>query len=179
MEYKDLNIHEHFKRGKALILVLPPMKSETIYNSSHSPGETFIESLTEIIKTLSKNQEYIYTLEFALFMHTNDKEKDKTLIHMLLPIPGMHPSELTMEMVGILQRMRTIYSMFNYHGYDVCHKENLDFDKFRGDPNAYAIQLARILEKEITKINDSPIGSMIEPKRYSVLIVTRKSLSKS
>lgn len=153
------NISMHFKEN-ILFIWLPPI----------SDKNEFLKSLEKILNLLNLDKNFFYKLEFSLFLHTNDSNKD-VVFH--LPPSELDPSKLNIDnMRKLTLAMSILYKQYNFRGYYIYHTEAINFPI---DFEYYLNNIYNGLGDSIISTNeDLDIDGFIEFNKYILLKVYRK-----
>lgn len=147
----DKNINSLFEDNK-VVLWLPSLSiSHDNDWSETKPNPDFLKLLVHNLDGLDKS--YLYKLEFSLFLHTDDREKE--VVYLLAPDSGINPSKMcSNDMMNYLLAMKILYANYKYRGYHVFHSDTLDFDSIKS-LNEYCHLIYKILVLQVTTVNET------------------------
>jgi hypothetical protein len=157
-KYNNNTIEEHFNNDKL-----------SIWLDSINNKLDFISCLNSIVEDLINcNNNYIYKLEYSLFLHTNDQSKK--VIFLLAPDSGIKESNIN---IPTFLGHTLLWETYKYRGFHVSLSEELN-NKNIININDYSNEVYTKLGRIIISINeDVDVDSFIEFKKNCLLTITR------
>lgn len=132
--------------------------------------EKFYRELNEILSNL--DPQFKYKLDFYLYLHTNDKNKEFKRIN--LGLGDVYEKDYE-EFYRYLLSMLFIENIFEFKGYGLLYKDLFYKDEVQTNIAGFIRKIYSNLETKIIETNNfHHIDEFIEYKRPTVLVTTKE-----